>query len=87
MGSSLMVGAALIGMDIRLCGPQALWPDKALVDQCRKLAKASGARITQTEKLAEGSRVVTSSIPMSGFRWAKPKASWPSVSRFCRPSP
>ena len=54
MGSSLMVGAALIGMDIRLCGPQSLWPDAALVDQCRKLAETSGARITQTEKLAEG---------------------------------
>ncbi|MET4130502.1 ornithine carbamoyltransferase [Roseovarius sp. MBR-6] len=54
MGSSLMVGAAMIGMDIRLCGPQALWPETGLVDQCRKLAEASGARITLTEKLAEG---------------------------------
>jgi ornithine carbamoyltransferase len=54
MGSSLMVGAALIGMDIRLCGPQALWPDAALVDQCRRLAETTGARITRTEKLAEG---------------------------------
>lgn len=54
MGSSLMVGAALIGMDIRLCGPQSLWPDQDLVDQCHKLAEVSGARITRTEKLAEG---------------------------------
>lgn len=53
MGSSLMVGAALIGMDIRLCGPQALWPDAAMVDRCRTMAETSGARITQTEKLAE----------------------------------
>lgn len=54
MGSALMVGAALIGMDIRLCGPQALWPDQVLVDRCRALAETSGARITLTEKLAEG---------------------------------
>lgn len=54
MAASLMAGAALIGMDIRLCGPQSLWPDAALLDQCRKLAEASGARITLTEKLAEG---------------------------------
>jgi ornithine carbamoyltransferase len=54
MGTSLMVGAALIGMDVRLCGPQSLWPDTALVDKCRKLAESSGARITLTEKLAEG---------------------------------
>lgn len=54
MAASLMAGAALIGMDIRLCGPQSLWPDAALLEQCRKLAEASGARITLTEKLAEG---------------------------------
>lgn len=54
MASSLMVGAALIGMDIRLCGPVALWPHKELVAQCRTLAEMSGARITLTEKLAEG---------------------------------
>jgi ornithine carbamoyltransferase len=54
MGTSLMVGAALIGMDIRLCGPQSLWPDPVLVDHCRKLAETSGARIVQTDKLAEG---------------------------------
>lgn len=54
MGSSLMVGGALIGMDVRLCGPEALWPDRALVDRCRTLAETSGARITLTEKLAEG---------------------------------
>jgi ornithine carbamoyltransferase len=54
MGSSLMVGAALIGMDVRLCGPKGLWPDAALVDRCRELAKASGARISLTEDLSEG---------------------------------
>lgn len=54
MGSSLLVGAAMIGMDIRLCGPQRLWPEPALVERCRKMAETTGARITQTEKLAEG---------------------------------
>jgi ornithine carbamoyltransferase len=54
MGSSLMVGAALIGMDIRLCGPQSCWPDDDLVTQCRTIAESTGARITLTEKHAEG---------------------------------
>lgn len=53
MGASLLVGAALIGMDVRLCGPQSLWPESALIDQCRDLALTSGARITLTESLAE----------------------------------
>jgi ornithine carbamoyltransferase len=54
MGSSLMVGAALIGMDIRLCGPQSCWPDADLVTQCRTIAETTGARITLTDKHAEG---------------------------------
>jgi ornithine carbamoyltransferase len=54
MGSSLMVGAALIGMDIRLCGPQKYWPAAKLVDRCRHIAEKTGARITQTEKHKEG---------------------------------
>jgi ornithine carbamoyltransferase len=53
MGSSLMVGAALIGMDIRLCGPQSCRPDDDLVAQCRTIAESTGARITLTEKHAE----------------------------------
>jgi ornithine carbamoyltransferase len=52
--ASLMVGAALIGMDIRLCGPQSCWPDADLVTRCRTIAETSGARITLTEKHAEG---------------------------------
>ncbi len=54
MAASLLVGAAQIGMDIRLCGPQSLWPDAALIAQCRNLAETTGARITLTDKLAEG---------------------------------
>ena len=53
-GASLMVGAALIGMDVRLCGPQSCWPDAALVTTCRTIAETTGARITLTEKPAEG---------------------------------
>ncbi|MCF8510451.1 MAG: ornithine carbamoyltransferase [Rhodobacteraceae bacterium] len=51
--TSLMVGAALMGMDIRLCGPHQCWPDEATVTRCRAIAETSGARITLTEKHAE----------------------------------
>ncbi|MDT8326775.1 MAG: ornithine carbamoyltransferase [Roseovarius sp.] len=54
MGSSLLVGGALIGMDVRLCAPQGCWPDSALVAQCRRIAETTGARITLSEKPAEG---------------------------------
>ena len=52
MAASLMVGAALIGMDIRLCGPQGLWPDKALLAQCEDIAKTTGGQIALTEDVA-----------------------------------
>ncbi len=52
MAASLMVGAALIGVDIRLCAPPDLWPDPALVAQCEALAVKSGGKITVTKDLA-----------------------------------
>ena len=53
MAASLMVGAALIGMDIRLCGPQSLWPDKALLQLCEAIAKTNGGQITLTADVAQ----------------------------------
>ena len=52
MAASLMVGAALIGMDIRLCGPKSLWPHKALLTQCEGIAKTTGGQILLTEDVA-----------------------------------
>ena len=39
MGNSLMVGAAKMGMDIRLVAPKSFWPEAGLVEQCRAIAK------------------------------------------------
>ena len=52
--ASLLGGASLIGMDIRLCGPKTCWPDDALVTRCRTIAGTTGARITLTEAHAQG---------------------------------
>jgi len=54
MGNSLMVGAAIMGMDIRLVAPKAFWPEAELVATCRKLAEQSHAQITLTENVDEG---------------------------------
>jgi len=56
MGTSLMAGAALIGMDMRMGGPQACWPDAELVDKCQTIAQRNGGRITLTENIAEATR-------------------------------
>ncbi|MCG6113132.1 MAG: ornithine carbamoyltransferase [Paracoccus sp.] len=56
MGNSLLVGAALIGMDVRLGAPKACWPDSTLVAQCREIASRTGAKIKLTEDPVEAAK-------------------------------
>ena len=54
MGNSLLVGGAKMGMDVRIVAPKALWPAKELIDQCKAIAKETGARITITDDVDAG---------------------------------
>lgn len=45
MGNSLMVGCAKMGLNFTACAPEKYFPDTDLVDECRKIAKETGARI------------------------------------------
>jgi ornithine carbamoyltransferase len=54
MASSLLVGGAKLGMDVRLVGPKALHPAPELVAQCQVIAKETGAHITITDDLEAG---------------------------------
>ncbi|PMH42521.1 ornithine carbamoyltransferase [Vibrio sp. 10N.286.49.B3] len=54
MGNSLLVGAAKMGMDIRLVAPKAFWPEAELVAQCEAIAITTGATITLTENVSDG---------------------------------
>src|SRR5881275_1966834 len=49
MADSLMIGAAKMGMDMRLAGPRQTWPGETRVSQVRTIAEETGARITLTE--------------------------------------
>ena len=49
IGDSLMVGAAKMGIDIRLAGPIASWPSEARIKQIRAIADETGASLTVTE--------------------------------------
>lgn len=50
MGRSLLVTGALLGSDVRICGPRALWPPDDVADMAARLAEKSGAHITITEE-------------------------------------
>ncbi len=45
MGNSLMVGCAKMGINFTACAPEKYFPDKALIAECEKLAKESGATL------------------------------------------
>ena len=56
MGNSLMVACAKMGMHFTACTDKAYFPDPALVEQCQAYAKESGATITLTENVEEGTK-------------------------------
>ncbi|HET7236632.1 MAG TPA: ornithine carbamoyltransferase [Actinomycetota bacterium] len=58
MGNSLMVMGSKLGMDVRLCAPEQLWPSEDLVKTCRAIAEQTGARLTLTADVDEGVRGV-----------------------------
>lgn len=73
MGNSLMVGAAKMGMDIRLVAPKAFWPEEDSVAKCRLIAEETGARITLTEDVKRVCWAPISSTPTFGYPWVKQK--------------
>jgi ornithine carbamoyltransferase len=50
MGHSLMIVGCLLGMDVRICGPRALWPSDDYVKIARGLEAKYGATLTITEE-------------------------------------
>ena len=53
MGNSLLVGGAKMGMDVRIAAPKNLQPSAELVQQCKEIAKQTGAKITITDNPQE----------------------------------
>ena len=54
MGNSLLVMGALMGSDVRIVGPRALWPRDEIREEAERLALGTGATITVTDDLAAG---------------------------------
>ncbi|MFI8497246.1 ornithine carbamoyltransferase [Streptomyces sp. NPDC085524] len=54
VGNSLLITAAMLGMDVRMVGPAALAGTPEVVAEAREVAASTGARITLTEDVAEG---------------------------------
>jgi ornithine carbamoyltransferase len=53
MADSYLIGAAKLGMDLRIASPKSLWPRQEIVDGAHSIAGQSGAHINITEDVAE----------------------------------
>lgn len=76
MGNSLMVGCAKMGMHFVACAPKEYFPDKALIDECQKIAAQTGAIlefIEEPEKAAAGADVIYTDVWVS---MGEPEEAW-----------
>lgn len=51
VGNSLMVGCAKMGMHFVAATPKELWPNEELVNECKEIAKETGATISLVEDM------------------------------------
>ncbi len=56
MGNSWMVTCAKMGMHFTACTTPKYFPDPSLVEECRKIAETTGATITLTDSVEEGTK-------------------------------
>ena len=54
VGNSLLVAGAMMGMDVRVVAPREQWNHEPVVKQAHDIALETGARITQTDDVAQG---------------------------------
>ncbi|MBE6786900.1 MAG: ornithine carbamoyltransferase, partial [Ruminococcaceae bacterium] len=68
MGNSYMVGCAKMGLNFTACAPEKYFPDKALIEECQKIAKQNGGTITfETDpmKATKGADVIATDVWVS----------------------
>lgn len=56
MADSLMIGAAKMGMDLRLAGPQQTWPTETRLSEARAVAAETGGHISLSEDAEDAVR-------------------------------
>jgi ornithine carbamoyltransferase len=73
---SLALGAVKLGMDMRLCGPKELWPERPFLDQLEQMAREARGNIsigTDLGKALPGADFVYTDVWLS---MGEPKEKW-----------
>ncbi len=85
MGDEWLLGAAIMGMDLRIVAPLPVWPRDDFLEPALAIARRSGARITVTEDVDEGVRgtdVIYTDVWVS---MGEPEAVWDERIAMLRP--
>jgi ornithine carbamoyltransferase len=85
MGNSLLMGAAKLGMELRIAAPREFWPAPAHVETCRRVAGTTGARLVLTEDVAAGVAGVDFLYTDVWLSMGEDDAAWPARIERLRP--
>jgi len=85
VGNSLLVGGALMGMDVRMVAPRALWNNDDVVRAARSVAQQTRARLTLTEDVEEGVKDVDFVHTDVWVSMGEPKEVWDERVALLRP--
>jgi ornithine carbamoyltransferase len=76
VGNSLLLGGALMGMDVRMVAPRELWNTDEVIAAAQAVAETTGARITHTEDVGEGVAGVDFVYTDVWVSMGEPKEKW-----------
>jgi ornithine carbamoyltransferase len=76
VADSLLVGAAKMGLDLRLASPPELRPRRSLVAECEALARESGARVLLTDDVGAAVRNVDFLYTDVWLSMGQPESDW-----------
>ena len=85
VANSLLISAALMGMDVRMVAPAQLQPDTEIIDAAHDLAATSGARITITDDPTTGVAGVDFLYTDVWVSMGEPKEVWDERINLLRP--
>ena len=85
VANSLLISAALMGMDVRMVAPAQLQPETEIIDAAHDLAATSGARITITDDPTTGVAGVDFLYTDVWVSMGEPKEVWDERINLLRP--
>jgi ornithine carbamoyltransferase len=76
MGNSLLVTAAMMGMDVRMVAPRELWNHDEVIKQASRIASVTGGRLTHTDDVEAGVNGVDFLYTDVWLSMGEPKEEW-----------